>query len=624
MFAPKVQSGPSASRRPKPTVERKRGKALPAEELLHLQEATAAFSSALTAEDVVRAAVTSGRGVLGAAAGAAWLVDSSQECARQSWTEGVLSQALASCPVFSLREGRSTLLGRALSGGSALWVSSRVDWRKHNVSTEEKKGGFPGALAVIPLVVQERGVGVLAFTFAGERLFTEPERVLMEIVARHAAQAVERALLFDAEREGRARAEQAEATSRKSAARMARLAEASRELGEVNLELPLVLEAFAQQTVELVGDACIVFLVSEDGQHLDPAMVRCKPARYQADLLGVLQSHRLRADEGLNGLVATGRRPLLIPSFQSDPMAERIGANLGPFVRGLGSLAVVPLEAKGRVLGTVNSARKLGEPPHSAEEVDFLRTLSNRAASAIESARLYEQAQRAIGGRDEFLSIAGHELRTPLTALHLNMQSLLRLVKSETPDSQLVLWATRAAHNVRRLSALIDELLDLSRVNVGQLQLQREMVDLSVVASDVVYRLAEELARARCRTILDCAPNVVGEWDRLRVDQLVTNLVTNAMKYGRGKPIEIRVARDRDRTARLTVKDQGIGIAVEDQERIFQRFERAVSSLNFGGLGLGLWVARQVAEAHGGRVSVESRPGEGATFTMELPLAARD
>ena len=162
------------------------------------------------------------------------------------------------------------------------------------------------------------------------------------------------------------------------------------------------------------------------------------------------------------------------------------------------------------------------------------------------------------------------------------------------------------------------ELLDFSGVAAGKLTLQLEDVDLASVVRQVAERFEEDLARKRCVLELQLAPDVVGRWDRLRLDHVVTNLLSNAIKYAPGKPITMRLAAEAE-SATLEVADRGAGIAVADHERIFRRFERAVSRENYGGFGLGLWMVREIVTRLGGTVSVFSQLGEGATFRVVLP-----
>jgi signal transduction histidine kinase len=169
-----------------------------------------------------------------------------------------------------------------------------------------------------------------------------------------------------------------------------------------------------------------------------------------------------------------------------------------------------------------------------------------------------------------------------------------------------------------RLTNLVNNLLDVSRISTHKLQLDYEPVDLAELAREVCGRLTPEAVRAGCMLAVHTDGEVPGTWDRVRLDQVVTNLVTNAVKYGAGKPIEVSVRRQ-GASARLLVCDHGIGIDPEDQARIFDRFERAVSEHHYGGLGLGLWIVRQILDALGGTIRVESQRGKGATFIVVLP-----
>jgi PAS domain S-box-containing protein len=226
-------------------------------------------------------------------------------------------------------------------------------------------------------------------------------------------------------------------------------------------------------------------------------------------------------------------------------------------------------------------------------------------------------AEEAIRARDDFLSIASHELKTPLTSLKLHVQSLLR-----DPAVQQMRSTTQKLSAVERqtarLGGLIETLLDVSRITSGRLALELESVDLAELVRDISAGVKDELARAGCTLHVEAPDSLVGTWDRLRLEQVVSNLLLNASKYGAGHPIEVVLTR-RDEAARLSIRDHGIGIAPQDQARIFQRFERAVSSRHFAGIGLGLWIVRQVVEAMRGEVSVQSELGKGSEFTVTLP-----
>jgi PAS domain S-box-containing protein len=240
-----------------------------------------------------------------------------------------------------------------------------------------------------------------------------------------------------------------------------------------------------------------------------------------------------------------------------------------------------------------------------------------------ERARLYRKAQAEVRERDEFLSVASHELRTPVTALQLQLQ-LLRRVAERSGDAVPAAVTARLdalERQTRRVSVLVSELLDLSRLRLGRLELRREPADLAEVAREVVAPFLEDEASRGSILRLDAPRPVVGSFDRVRMEQVLTNLLANAVKFGQGKPIDVRVEAA-DGLLRLSVADRGIGVASEDRERIFGRFERAVPAQHFAGLGLGLYIARQIVEAHGGSIRLDGAPGEGSTFTVEVPRDA--
>jgi signal transduction histidine kinase len=226
--------------------------------------------------------------------------------------------------------------------------------------------------------------------------------------------------------------------------------------------------------------------------------------------------------------------------------------------------------------------------------------------------------------RDEFLSIASHELRTPLASLTLAVQSLLRLGSdgdlSGAPPEIVSRVFKVADRQLRRLAGLLDSLLDVARIQAGRLTINRTPTRIDEVAREVVELFAEQAAATGCALTLR-AEATTGSWDRGRIEQVVYNLVGNALKYGDGKPVAIEVTAAAN-VARVVVSDQGIGIEPDRIAGIFERFERAVSSRHFGGLGLGLYIVREVVVAHGGTVTVDSRVGQGSTFTVTLPLEA--
>lgn len=235
-----------------------------------------------------------------------------------------------------------------------------------------------------------------------------------------------------------------------------------------------------------------------------------------------------------------------------------------------------------------------------------------------------EELKRAVKLRDDFLMIASHELRTPLTPLLLQMQMMKRYLKNEVISTRAVgnkflkLLDLSEAH-VERLNKMIGNLLDVSHIRAGRLVLNLERFDLSQLVRSILERYDPFAKLAQCQLRLEAEPDVCGKWDRLRLEQVVVNLLTNAFKFGKGHPIEIRVWKEQN-TAKLSVRDRGIGILPEEQKRLFSMFERVASPYHYEGLGLGLYIVKEIAQAHSGSVRVESTFGAGSTFTLEIPL----
>jgi signal transduction histidine kinase len=403
--------------------------------------------------------------------------------------------------------------------------------------------------------------------------------------------------------------------------RSALLAEASAVLSE-SLDYKVVLERLARLVVRSQADWCVIDLV-EDGEIQRVAGAQADPGK-EALLEELKRRYPPRWDSRhpSTQVLKTGE-PQVFPQVSEEDFARltedaehrRLGQALGAR-----SGVALPLAAHGRVLGALTVGSGDPQRRFGPSDLDVLMEVARRAAIAIANAQLYHQSQEAVRLRDEFLSVASHELNTPMAALMLSLEGL------GTPDPDLQLDQKGIAHVARlaerqgkRLTKLINDLLDVTRLTRGALALNREEVDLATLVREGVARYKAELERAGCEVSTRLATPVVGQWDPMRLDQVVLNLLTNAARFGARKPIELAVEPVGDR-ARLTVADHGIGIDPTQQARIFERFERGVSSHNYGGLGLGLYICKRIVESHGGVISVDSRPAQGATFIVELPL----
>lgn len=238
------------------------------------------------------------------------------------------------------------------------------------------------------------------------------------------------------------------------------------------------------------------------------------------------------------------------------------------------------------------------------------------AYDVTEHVRAREQAERAVQLREEFLSIASHELRTPLTSLSLHVEALLRAAE-HTEDEALRMRGVRVRAQLARLAHLVDELLDASRITGGHLPIAPSDMDLVELVDEVIGRLDMQARVVHSTITREGAESARGLWDRARLDQVLTNLLANALRYAPRTPVRVYVERAGDHVV-LLVRDEGPGIAPEHHARIFERFERM--SDRGGGLGLGLWISRSIVEAHGGTIAIDSAKGGGATFRVELPV----
>jgi len=314
---------------------------------------------------------------------------------------------------------------------------------------------------------------------------------------------------------------------------------------------------------------------------------------------------------------------ILVPArFRETHEADRRGYSAAPGVRPM----ALGRDLSGLRKGGKQFPAEISLAPLHTEGKVFVvagvRDVTERK-SIERRAQLYEKARDDVRLRDEFLSIASHEFKTPIAALTLQTQMLLRSM-GQSGDQPLSKQRARveSIHSQSvRLARLVQGLLDITQITAGRLILRPERVDLVAIVRDAAARWKETLARANCVLRMRVPQSIPGRWDRMRLEQVIDNLVGNAAKYGAGKPVEVAAEAD-ETTAHIVVRDEGIGIAPEDQQRIFKRFERTASTHHYGGFGLGLWIVRNIVEAHGGEIRVSSDPGHGSTFDVMLPREA--
>jgi two-component system CheB/CheR fusion protein len=320
------------------------------------------------------------------------------------------------------------------------------------------------------------------------------------------------------------------------------------------------------------------------------------------------KGRRFPATACVSGVAILERAPVVIEDIYADPRVP-IDAYRQTFVK---SLAMVPIRAEDPVgaIGAYWSSR------HRATErqVSLLGAIAAAAGTALANHDLVGRLERAVKLRDEFLALAAHELNTPVAAVRLRVDALTR-GEGAPRDGEL----ERLRATVRRLEDVVKGLGDFSRASRDGVPLERASVDLA----EVVRRAADEV-RSRARTdatgteVRVFGGQAAGEWDGARLGQAIGHLLDNAVKFGRGAPVDVVIA-DGAGEATVSVRDRGPGLDESEHARVFERYERASPAESYGGLGLGLWLARAIAEAHGGAITIESTPGLGATFVLRVP-----
>lgn len=382
-------------------------------------------------------------------------------------------------------------------------------------------------------------------------------------------------------------------------------------------------EALTRLCVPELADACVLHVPTREGRAQPVAFAHVHPAgRAQLEALVRALPCEPGLELGAQAVLDTGC-PELFGQLDPEQLPAPLRATpLGALLQGLQVRGVmtVPLAVGERVLGALSLYSS--DPHRSYSEVDlhFTEELGARAALALENARLLGQAQAAL----ELIGVAAHDLGNPLLALQLKLRRLrLQGAAHPVPEQRELLreGLCSAERQTRTLGQMMWNLLDLSRLSANRLALEPEPVDLGALVREVAERFTDQALEAGCPLSLHLPAEVTGQWDRMRLERVTANLLSNALKFGRGAPVQVSLSSEGG-TAHLSVQDAGPGIPAEAQERIFRRFERVRGERAQAGFGLGLYIVRELVEAHGGRVHVASTPGMGARFTVELPGAS--
>jgi signal transduction histidine kinase len=419
--------------------------------------------------------------------------------------------------------------------------------------------------------------------------------------------------------------EQALAQVEQARARLAFLADAGALVGS-SLNYDVTLGRVAKMAVPFLADWCRVYMIAEDGSVRRVAAAFAD--REKEKVARALQDYApspTSPNSAVAHALATGEAQL--SSEIPDEYVAQIAQSEEhlALMRQLGfrSSMVVPLRARGRVLGaiaffTAESGRRYGP-----EDLRFAEEVAQRAALAVDNARLYQELEEAVQLRNHFLAAAAHDLKTPLTAIKVSAQLLGRHAERVGgPISERMREGLdRIDANTARMVRLIDELLDVASLQVGQpLRLDAEEMDLAELVETMVEELRPTVPRHTLRAEVP-AEGVVGTWDPVRLERVLSNLLSNAIKYSpAGGEVVVAVERDGS-AALLRVSDQGIGIPTADLQRVFERFHRGTNVEDrIAGSGIGLSGVRQIVHQHGGTIEVESEEGVGSIFTIRLPL----
>lgn len=401
------------------------------------------------------------------------------------------------------------------------------------------------------------------------------------------------------------------------------LAEAGKILSS-SLDYNVTLSSIVHLLTSTIADLCYIDLLREDKTLKRVAVIDSNKKMRKIVKEQYKYPPTPTAKKGAYSVVRSGKSLLISPV--TDAWLRSVSNNEQDFKNmkqlGYRSIIFVPLFARGKTIGVLSLASR--KRLYDSKSLKLAEELGRRAAVAVDNAQLYKTAREAIKVRDEFLSIASHEFKTPLTSILLHLQTLLSMFSSENVSSEKVKKAYKmlqsTEHQTRKLSRLIKDLLDISLISTGKMNLKLEYIDLVSIVKDVLsyYSVHQEGKKYNISLEVEDSP-LIGLWDSVRVDQVVSNLVSNAVKYGKGRPINITLKRKNSKAV-FIISDKGIGIKKEYIPYIFNRFARAVHGKEVKGLGVGLYVIHQIILAHKGKIKVVSQEGKGSTFTLELSL----
>jgi signal transduction histidine kinase len=510
--------------------------------------------------------------------------------------------------------GRSTLVGRTALEGRTIHISDCLADPEYNWPESQRRGNYRTILG-IPLLREGEPIGVLAFTRSVVRPFTEKQMELMTTFADQAVIAIENVRLF----------EEVQARTRE----LAQSVEELQALGEVTqavnstLDLDTVLTTIVAKAAQLSNtEAGVIYVFDE----LDQTFRVRATYGLGEDFIAAIQDQQLGASDAIRQATFDGQ-PKEMPDIADEPPSpvREIAMRAGFRAR-----LVVPLVAADKVVGALVIRRKQpGSFPKGT--IHLLQTFAAQSVLAIQNARLFReienksrQLQLASENKSQFLSSMSHELRTPLNAIiGLTEMLVTNTARFGTEKALEPLRRVNAAGS--QLLSLINEILDLSKIEAGKLELNPEPVNLTRLIDEVVGTAGQLADENKNRLIVEAEENLGAlTADSMRLKQILLNLLSNACKFTKEGEVSLRVRKvaDRGDWVELAVKDTGVGIAAEQQAKLFQDFTQAdsLTARRYGGTGLGLAISRKLARMMGGDVTVASEAGKGSIFTVRLPV----
>jgi signal transduction histidine kinase/ActR/RegA family two-component response regulator len=588
-----------------------------AQRLERLQAFTGALAQTITPAQVIDTVMTLGLAATGARAAGLWLLSPDGTSVVAAGRVG-FSEPGGEAGAVPIDPGGHTPILDAIRASVAVWIESRSQHEERYPDARLEPLG-PGAFACLPLFVDGRCTGAVAYGFDGIHRFSEDERSFLLLISWYAAQALERAWLYAAEKAAK---ERAEADRRRSDF----LADIGVLLAS-SLDYSNILADVASATVPRFADWCVLELVDERLSGTVPIARHADPRKA---VLVLKMRRRLRDlgdfDGGLSSVMRSGVS-LHHPRLDPEQLLGRFGAHEGlvELMRdvGVGSSVIVPISARGQVLGAVLISRS--DPARAYDEQDLAcaEELGRRLGLALDNARLYQEARNADRAKDEFLAMLSHELRNPLAPILLSLELMDLEGESRFAGERAMI-----ARHVRHVVGLIEDLLDVSRITRGKVKIERELGELAPIVAAAVDMAAPQLEDRKHRLIVSVPERgLLLSADRGRLTQAIVNLLTNAAKYTEPGGIIALTATGELGEVVVRVQDSGIGIAPELLPRIFDLFMQGQSDLDrsHGGLGIGLTIVKSIVTLHEGTISAHSAGlGQGSEFVMRLPLAASE